>query len=95
MEETERKTVMDRLRGPPVLKAGNKQQTDPVRFYDGISHKKGMTMNLKNKKIYLALCIIINLSILGYLKYTNFIISIINALSQNKIIELTNIVLPL
>ena len=41
---------MDRLRGPPVLKAGNKQQTDPVRFYDGISHKKGMTMNLKNKK---------------------------------------------
>lgn len=41
---------MDRLRGPPVLKAGNKQQTDSVRFYDGISHKKGMTMNLKNKK---------------------------------------------
>lgn len=41
---------MDRLRGPPVLKAGNKQQTDPARFSDGISHKKGMTMNLKNKK---------------------------------------------
>ena len=41
---------MDRLRGPPVLKAGNKQQTDPVRFSDGISQKKGMTMNLKNKK---------------------------------------------
>lgn len=41
---------MDRLRGPPVLKAGNKQQTDPVRFSDGIYHKKGMTMNLKNKK---------------------------------------------
>ena len=41
---------MDRLRGPPVLKAGNKQQTDPVRFSDGISYKKGMTMNLKNKK---------------------------------------------
>ena len=41
---------MDRLRGPPVLKAGNKQQTDPVRFSDGISNKKGMTMNLKNKK---------------------------------------------
>ena len=41
---------MDRLRGPPVLKAGNKQQTDSVRFSDGISHKKGMTMNLKNKK---------------------------------------------
>lgn len=41
---------MDRLRGPPVLKAGNKQQTDPVRFSDEISHKKGMTMNLKNKK---------------------------------------------
>ena len=41
---------MDRLRGPPVLKAGNKQQTDPVRFSDGIFHKKGMTMNLKNKK---------------------------------------------
>ncbi|TXJ52770.1 MBOAT family O-acyltransferase [Brachyspira aalborgi] len=51
--------------------------------------------NLKNKKIYLALCIIINLSILGYFKYTNFIISIINSLSQNKIIELTNIVLPI
>ena len=50
MEETERKTVMDRLRGPPVLNAGNKQQTDPVRFSDRISHKKGMTMNLKNKK---------------------------------------------
>ena len=44
------KTVMDRLRGPPVLNAGNKQQTDPVRFSDRISHKKGMTMNLKNKK---------------------------------------------
>ena len=41
---------MDRLRGPPVLKACNKQQKDPVRFYDRISHKKGMTMNLKNKK---------------------------------------------
>ena len=41
---------MDRLRGPPVLKAGNKRQTDSVRFSDGISHKKGMTMNLKNKK---------------------------------------------
>ena len=41
---------MDRLRGPPVLNAGNKQQTDPVRFSDRISHKKGMTMNLKNKK---------------------------------------------
>ena len=41
---------MDRLRGPPVLKAGNKQQTDPVGFSDRISHKKGMTMNLKNKK---------------------------------------------
>lgn len=51
--------------------------------------------NLKNKKIYLALCIIINSSILGYFKYTNFIISIINSLSQNKIIELTNIVLPI
>lgn len=51
--------------------------------------------NLKNKKIYLALCIIINLSILGYFKYTNFIISIINSLSQNKIIELTNIILPI
>lgn len=41
---------MDRLRGPPVLKAGNKQQADPVGFSDGISNKKGMTMNLKNKK---------------------------------------------
>lgn len=41
---------MDRLRGPPVLNAGNKQQTDPVRFSDRISNKKGMTMNLKNKK---------------------------------------------
>ncbi len=41
---------MDRLRGPPVLKACNKQQKDPARFYDRISHKKGMTMNLKNKK---------------------------------------------
>ena len=41
---------MDRLRGPPVLNVGNKQQTDPVRFSDRISHKKGMTMNLKNKK---------------------------------------------
>ena len=41
---------MDRLRGPPVLKAGNKQQTDPVRFYDGISHKKGMTMNFSKIK---------------------------------------------
>ncbi|MFR3257510.1 MAG: hypothetical protein ACLTRS_09915 [Lachnospiraceae bacterium] len=41
---------MDRSRGPPVLKAGNKQQTDPVRFSDGISNKKGMTMNLKIKK---------------------------------------------
>lgn len=51
--------------------------------------------DLKNKKIYLALCIIINLSILGYFKYTNFIISIINSLSQNKIIELTNIILPI
>lgn len=55
--------------------------------------------NSKNnsKKIYLVLCIIVNLLILGYFKYANFLISIINSLinSDNKIIELKNIILPI
>ena len=47
------------------------------------------------KKIYLALCIIINLSILGYFKYTDFAISIINSISKKEVISLKNIILPI
>ena len=50
---------------------------------------------LKKKKIYLALCVIINLSILGYFKYTDFAISIINSISGKELISLKNIVLPI
>ena len=51
--------------------------------------------NKLKKKIYLTLCIIINLSILGYFKYTDFAISIINSISGKELISLKNIVLPI
>ena len=51
--------------------------------------------NKLKKKIYLVLCIVINLSILGYFKYTDFTISIINSLLGKEIISLKNIVLPI
>ena len=51
--------------------------------------------NKLKKKIYLALCIVINLSILGYFKYTDFAISIINSISGKELIPLKNIVLPI
>ena len=47
--------------------------------------------NKLKKKIYLALCIVINLSILGYFKYTDFAISIINSISKKEVISLKNI----
>ncbi|MEI0607772.1 MBOAT family O-acyltransferase [Brachyspira pulli] len=51
--------------------------------------------NKLKKKIYLTLCVIINLSILGYFKYTDFAISIINSISGKELISLKNIVLPI
>lgn len=51
--------------------------------------------NKLKKKIYLALCVIVNLSILGYFKYTDFAISIINSISGKELISLKNIVLPI
>ena len=51
--------------------------------------------NKPKKKIYLILCIVINLSILGYFKYTDFAISIINSISGKELISLKNIVLPI
>ncbi|PCG19797.1 MBOAT family O-acyltransferase [Brachyspira sp. G79] len=51
--------------------------------------------NKSKKKIYLALCVIVNLSILGYFKYTDFAISIINSISGKELISLKNIVLPI
>ncbi|MEI0700023.1 MBOAT family O-acyltransferase [Brachyspira intermedia] len=51
--------------------------------------------NKPKKKIYLILCIVINLSILGYFKYTDFAISIINSISGKEVIPLKNIVLPI
>lgn len=51
--------------------------------------------NKLKKKIYLSLCIVINLSILAYFKYTDFAISIINSISKKEVISLKNIVLPI
>ena len=51
--------------------------------------------NKLKKKIYLALCIVINLSILGYFKYTDFAISIINSISKKELKKKKNIVLPI
>ena len=51
--------------------------------------------NKLKKKIYLALCVIVNLAILGYFKYTDFAISIINSISGKELISLKNIVLPI
>ncbi|MEI0532101.1 MBOAT family O-acyltransferase [Brachyspira pilosicoli] len=51
--------------------------------------------NKRKKKLYLALCIVINLSILGYFKYTDFAISIINSISGKEVISLKKIVLPI
>ena len=51
--------------------------------------------NKLKKKIYLTLCVIINLSTLGYFKYTDFAISIINSISGKELISLKNIVLPI
>ena len=51
--------------------------------------------NKPKKKIYLILCIVINLSILGYFKYTDFAISILNSISGKEVISLKNIILPI
>lgn len=51
--------------------------------------------NRSKKKIYLALCVIVNLSILCYFKYTDFAISIINSISGKEVISLKKIVLPI
>ncbi|WP_258019540.1 MBOAT family O-acyltransferase [Brachyspira hampsonii] len=51
--------------------------------------------NKFKKKVYLALCVIVNLSILGYFKYTDFAISIINSISGKEVISLKNIVLTI
>ena len=51
--------------------------------------------NKLKKKIYLVLCVIVNLSILGYFKYTDFAISIINSIFGEELISLKNIVLPI
>lgn len=51
--------------------------------------------NELKKKIYLSLCIVINLSILAYFKYTDFAISIINSISKKEVIQLKNIILPI
>ena len=51
--------------------------------------------NKFKKKVYLTLCIIVNLLILGYFKYTDFAISIINSISGKELISLKNIVLPI
>ena len=46
--------------------------------------------NKFKKKVYLTLCIIVNLLILGYFKYTDFAISIINSISKKEVIQLKN-----
>ncbi|MDA0028722.1 hypothetical protein OFR29_04355 [Brachyspira hyodysenteriae] len=51
--------------------------------------------NKIKKKIYLLFCIVLNLLILGYFKYTDFAISIINSISGKELISLKNIVLPI
>ena len=51
--------------------------------------------NKRKKKVYLIFCIILNLLILGYFKYTDFAISIINSISGKEVISLKNIVLPI
>ena len=51
--------------------------------------------NKIKKKIYLIFCIVLNLLILGYFKYTDFAISIINSISGKEVISLKNIVLPI
>ena len=49
----------------------------------------------KKKRVYLIFCVILNLLILGYFKYTDFVISIINSISKKEVIQLKNIVLPI
>lgn len=52
------------------------------------------TEKLSYKRFYLFLTVIINLGILGYFKYTNFIIDILNGISSSEISAL-NIFLPI
>ena len=67
-----------------------------INYIFALLIEKSIVENNKlKKKIYLALCIIINLSILGYFKYTDFAISIINSVSKKEVISLKNIVLPI
>ncbi len=51
--------------------------------------------NIKKSKIYLTLCIILNIAILFYFKYTDFFISIVNSISKKEVLSLKNIVLPI
>src|SRR3989339_695646 len=52
------------------------------------------TEKLSFKRFYLFLTVIINIGILGYFKYTNFIIDILNGISGSEISPL-NIFLPI
>lgn len=67
-----------------------------INYIFALLIEKSIVENNKlKKKIYLALCIIINLSILAYFKYTDFAISIINSISKKEVIQLKNIILPI
>lgn len=49
----------------------------------------------KRRKLWLIICIIINLGLLGYFKYFNFIVDNINQLAREVIIRPKNIILPI
>ena len=49
----------------------------------------------KYKKIFLILCIISNLMILGYFKYYDFIVSNINRVAGSEVLSLRGIILPI
>ncbi|EKV56861.1 alginate O-acetylation protein algI [Brachyspira hampsonii 30446] len=67
-----------------------------INYFFALLIDKAIEENDKSKKkIYLSLCVIVNLSILGYFKYTDFAISIINSISGKEVISLKNIVLPI
>ncbi|MEJ5351193.1 MAG: MBOAT family O-acyltransferase [Melioribacteraceae bacterium] len=52
------------------------------------------TENFSKKKFYLILSLVVNIGILSYFKYTNFIIQIINDISKSEI-QLLDIFLPI
>lgn len=59
-----------------------------------ISHRIALTTKRGIKRFWMALSVIINLGILGYFKYTNFFIDVVESITHSDLFDFQNIFLP-